>query len=315
MPPKMSNKRKASNDSYVTESLTSYKQFKENSRFETPTNKSLLNSFTRKKIKGDGNCLFRAILYSLFQSDKEHADLRNDVCDYMLKNSRHFKHYIDEETEGSFENYVNRMRDSRRWGDQPEIVAASKLLRFNFTIYQSNSLNIRFHHFYSHDFKTIYLEFANDNHYDVLLPKLPKITIKLNKQEKHSSADTSIPKKRIIQKNNTSSTSDQKKKQDIQKSRITTMKEEKSFPIEIQAFNSKSLNQESKRLYMNSKGNSNAYNEAYMYLKYNKIPERIKSTDSQNLWKKEIKKKYFLSKIPQSKMSKSLLVFLSKKKM
>ena len=40
----------------------------------------LLDKYKRVVILGDGNCLFRAILYALLRDDNSHLELRTLVC-------------------------------------------------------------------------------------------------------------------------------------------------------------------------------------------------------------------------------------------
>ena len=64
---------------------------------------------------------------------------------------------------------------------------------------------------------------------------------------------------------------------------------------------------------MKSKNNNDTYNEVFRYLKYKIKPKRIKETKSFHDWKNYIEKNYYLSKVPKSKISQSLLVFRSRK--
>ena len=55
---------------------------------------SLLDVYSRKYIRGDGNCLFRAVLYCLFEDYQDHYDLCQECCDYMLLHRDNFEEYM-----------------------------------------------------------------------------------------------------------------------------------------------------------------------------------------------------------------------------
>jgi len=125
--------------------------------------------------------------------------------------------------------------------------------------------------------------------------------------------ESSYSKRRIKNNERTFKYNTKKILEAIQKSN-TSIQKEKSFTTEKHNPEIKFSRQGLQSLYMNAKGSHNTYNEAYGYLKYNKIPERIKLLKSQKFWKKEIENKYFIAKVPQSKISQSLLLYKSKKK-
>ena len=229
----------------------------------------------------------------------------------MLAHRSDFDGFIIEE--GTFNDYIERKRIvGLEWGDQLELIAASQILQFNFVVYSSESLNIRYQHHYTSIFPTIYLEFYGNNHYDVLFPKQTKINVKLKKEDNNDMKESSYSKRRIKNNERTFKYNTKKILEAIQKSN-TSIQKEKSSTTETHNPEIKFSRQGLQSLYMNAKGSHNTYNEAYGYLKYNKIPERIKLLKSQKFWKKEIENKYFIAKVPQSKISQSLLLYKSKK--
>ena len=124
-------------------------------------------TFKRIKITGDGNCLFRAILYCLFKDDSQHFELRQKVCQYMLNNRTDFEGFVDLQ-QGNFDDYIEEKRYDGIWGDEPELIAASQMLQFNFEVFDSKTYLIRRKHHYTSLLPTIYLEFYNNNHYNAL---------------------------------------------------------------------------------------------------------------------------------------------------
>ncbi|KAG7674966.1 hypothetical protein KSW81_002475 [Nannochloris sp. 'desiccata'] len=99
--------------------------------------------FGLRQIKGDGRCMFRALAQGSyyctlldaqkrpsFLSPSEEtiaADaLRNKICDFLLEKKDHFSAFIDSDETGggSFEGYVENMRQERTFGGEPELAAA-----------------------------------------------------------------------------------------------------------------------------------------------------------------------------------------------
>jgi len=46
--------------------------------------------YPRKTIASDGNCLFRSIAYSLFESEDMHEEIRKNICEYVENNRSGF---------------------------------------------------------------------------------------------------------------------------------------------------------------------------------------------------------------------------------
>ena len=55
------------------------------------------NIFTKIKITGDGNCLFRAISYYKFGNENHHLSIRNLVYNYINENKESFYEFCYEE--------------------------------------------------------------------------------------------------------------------------------------------------------------------------------------------------------------------------
>ena len=74
-----------------------------------------------KEIKGDGNCLFRAISDQLFGNEDHHMDLRQKAVEFIKNNQDEARHYIEENK--SFEDHVESMSKDGTWGGELEIYA------------------------------------------------------------------------------------------------------------------------------------------------------------------------------------------------
>jgi len=303
------NKRKALDDS-----LSSQKKKFKSSASNSKKESELFDLFTRKTITGDGNCLYRAILYSLFGDDREYESFRGVICDYMTIHRNEFESFVVTEEE-SFDQYIQRKRLDGEWGDEPELIAASQLLQFNFQVYNCNSLSIRYQYHYTSKFSTIYLEFYNENHYNSLISKEQnKVTINLRKPSKHK-AEKSINQSYIQRLTNNQynlkyDTADVFKA--LKKDQKLTKLEKNHVKDKEQESLVNLSNKEFQGLYRKAKNNNNTYNEAFRYLKYKIKPQRFKlEKDFQN-WKNNIEKAYYISMHPQSQQSESTLVLMSR---
>ena len=87
------------------------------------------NNLSLHVVRGDGNCLFRAVshqVYGVDPRDERHVALRNQCCDYMLApdQRKHFEAFV----EGDFDCYVANMRRQHVWGGNVELVALREVL-------------------------------------------------------------------------------------------------------------------------------------------------------------------------------------------
>ena len=113
-------------------------QFESNIVEGHPNKQTKLNpnetTIKRILVEGDGNCLFRAILISLYRDDQSHKELRNLVCQYILKNKSDYSGYFIGLSNG-LEKSMDLMKRDKTWGTILELHAASELLCFNYQVY------------------------------------------------------------------------------------------------------------------------------------------------------------------------------------
>lgn len=80
------------------------------------------------KIRGDGNCLFRAAAYGLFGNQEYHLYVRHCVVHHMSSIARSFfKSYF--ETKNAFKIYLRSMTKSGYWGDEMCVRAIADYFR------------------------------------------------------------------------------------------------------------------------------------------------------------------------------------------
>jgi OTU domain-containing protein 3 len=63
-----------------------------------------------KDVAGDGNCLFRSFADQIDGNETSHVFMRDEACNFMGKNEQFFRPFLDEDEEGTFENYLKAMR-------------------------------------------------------------------------------------------------------------------------------------------------------------------------------------------------------------
>jgi len=73
-------------------------------------------------MKGDGNCLFRALADQLEGYQEKHAFYRSEVADYLDANKDQFIPFMPDM---DFSDYVSKMRRDGYWGGNMELAAAA----------------------------------------------------------------------------------------------------------------------------------------------------------------------------------------------
>ncbi|XP_062573153.1 uncharacterized protein LOC134235086, partial [Saccostrea cucullata] len=126
-----------------------------------------------KDIERDGNCFFRAISFSLTNSENHHKQIREAVCQHLLKNEIEFQQFM--RTEGSLRSYLlsSNMTHEGIWATELEILAVAHMLNVDIYTYS----DMRWLQFSGHDLcaesvnhrGAIYLYHREQNHYDVVL--------------------------------------------------------------------------------------------------------------------------------------------------
>jgi len=337
--------------------------------------KPSVSNFHRHIISSDGNCLYRAILYSLFQDDKDHYQLRLDVCEHIYQNKIEYGPWLFHELDvQDIDQYIQNMKINGKWGGFPELTAASRILQFNFCLYQTNTFHKIYENFQYPKKPTIHLEYFNDNHFNCLIPlgkdeicvdlkgnKLSeyKNTNYLNFRNKnikslatnpnynsaliimnilkslssilktgnnftdndcqkgnnHEKLQQPISRDSLKNKKNTKSHVDANCKISKLQTKVTDLKikkdEIRQSSKSLESENMKNLS--SRDIYPLAKRENNTYNKAYYYFVYNQKPEDISQSKFRD-WKKNISKQFYYAEKPKTKYSKSLLIFLSKRK-
>lgn len=100
-----------------------------------------INKLKHKKVKGDGNCLFRSLSYALYYNEDQHVDLRNQVVKFTLNNWSQFKDQLNIlhsqfnrlfETKESYKEY---MGENGKYGTDFEIAMFSILYETSVVVF------------------------------------------------------------------------------------------------------------------------------------------------------------------------------------
>ena len=118
--------RKRSSSSMDVSSLTRFKE-----KLETLEDVPL----TVKNIRGDGNCLFRAISHQIYGTSEHHQMIREKIVEYMKIEKGFFKNFIiisdewvgDNDDESAHLKYFRDMMQLGTWGGDPEIQACVEI--------------------------------------------------------------------------------------------------------------------------------------------------------------------------------------------
>ena len=126
-----------------------------------------------KSIEPDGNCFFRALTYSLNNSEKSHRKIRLAIVTNLTENEILFNNLVLPEYD-HINDYIrqSRMKYLGTWSTEIEILSAAQLFQTDIYIYTNNKW-IKYspllvdNERYSTD--SFYLIHQNQNHYDVVI--------------------------------------------------------------------------------------------------------------------------------------------------
>jgi len=300
----MSNKRKYSSFVETTERSPENGDYKLKKQKDTSlfNNSALTSKFSKVIIKGDGNCLFRAILYSLIGEDTGYKSLRKDVCNFIIANKEKYKSYFVHDEKGLISE-MKKMKKNGIWGTNLELYAASEMLHFNFEVFNSADFSLYCSCEHFSDFPTIYLEYENSIHFNSLIP-IQKNQNEINKGNKKDSSFQTL--KKSIQNRK------EVKQFDTCKN-LQKIKQPKLYTTSSVTINLSKPILAHRVIYPPSKNNNDTYNEVYKFLENKIIPKRFHPLENHKKefenWRKDISKQYSLDKVSTNSFSLSRLRF------
>ena len=84
-------------------------------------NRLRLYGLKEKKVRGDGNCQFRALADQLWNNQERHAEIRSAVVDQLRRDSESYSVFVPED----YALYVRDMSRQTTWGDHITLQAAA----------------------------------------------------------------------------------------------------------------------------------------------------------------------------------------------
>jgi len=118
--------------------------------------------------------LFRAVAFQLYGEEKLYRFLREKCMDYVLACRDYFKNFIDRVIDGSIEQYCERKRQDKQWGDDLEIEALSEIYGRPIEIYAYSSQPMRTFHESpeegEEEIQPIRISYHGRNHYNAVVP-------------------------------------------------------------------------------------------------------------------------------------------------
>ena len=95
-----------------------------------------------KPMPGDGNCLFRSLSDQLYNDNgANHKIVRKKVCKHLSRNTESIREFFKDSV--NISKYIEKMREDKVWGGNPEIAAAAKYFGRTITIFQDRYPNSR----------------------------------------------------------------------------------------------------------------------------------------------------------------------------
>lgn len=141
---------------------------------EMSSRMNLTKPMIEKKIAGDGNCFFRAISFSLTNSEDFHGIIRNAVCVHMMENEELFNPFLNDGVQ-TVQSHLSSTEMSKlgTWATEVEIFATAHLLNIDIYTY-SRGCWLKFaaddvQFFTETRSGAVYLNHHHQNHYNVIL--------------------------------------------------------------------------------------------------------------------------------------------------
>ena len=115
-----------------------------------------------KEVKGDGNCLFRAISDQISGNEDMQEELRQAAVSHIQAEKFDFEPFIEDDE--PFDDYIRRMSRSGTWGGNLELQALSQYLQVNIQIHRADEPIWEIMNF--HNVRSIHLSYQDGDHYN-----------------------------------------------------------------------------------------------------------------------------------------------------
>eukprot|EP00026_Physarum_polycephalum_P006900 Phypoly_transcript_06953.p1 GENE.Phypoly_transcript_06953~~Phypoly_transcript_06953.p1 ORF type:complete len:436 (+),score=94.95 Phypoly_transcript_06953:127-1434(+) len=122
----------------------------------------------RKRVPKDGACMFRCVAEGMYGTQVFHSLLRSQCVRYMQANAETFLPFVVGCSDLPWDHYIFELQKVETWGGYLELMALSKMLKINFTIFTENAAPTMVDQGFK---KNVSLAFSGGNHYDLVVNK------------------------------------------------------------------------------------------------------------------------------------------------
>ena len=94
-----------------------------------------------KDVRGDGNCLFRAISVNLYGSEEQHAYIRKTVADYLEGHSDQIEctEFTNQDDSLSLSDHIIKLSQDGYWAGEDAILAVANVYHCTVQVFNSIS--------------------------------------------------------------------------------------------------------------------------------------------------------------------------------
>lgn len=121
------------------------------------------------KVKGDGNCFYRALSLFLHNNEDDYKLIRMNVLSFLSDKKNHYQVTLGL-SHTDWNKLIENAGKDGGWAGDPEISAASEWLNLTIKLRQTNGKWISF----GTGSRTVFLDHINQNHFDLLMPSTKK---------------------------------------------------------------------------------------------------------------------------------------------
>ena len=99
------------------------------------TNTAEVDTLQRIRVKGDVNCLFRAVSQAVHNNQDHHAELRKQTVSHISQHRDRYGAYVDIEMDKHLENITHTDGHKESYGTDAEVLALAEILQTPIHVY------------------------------------------------------------------------------------------------------------------------------------------------------------------------------------
>ena len=119
-----------------------------------------------RDMRGDGNCMFRAVADQLYSQEHRHDEVRRELCDFVESKRTDFEPFVEDDED--FDIYLARMRTDAEWGGNFELAAVVRCFGVHVIVHQlaAPRYQLTNHEIKGSHVRTIHLSYHDGEHYN-----------------------------------------------------------------------------------------------------------------------------------------------------